>query len=97
MKKHPIQSNIGAVASLQVHTYDRAFDDSWELDRSKLNHRPMKQRRNAPKLPSPLETRLALKSRLIIAEAERKGWVEANRDKIIAAARAEVARKLNNN
>jgi hypothetical protein len=48
-------------------------------------------------LPSPLETRLALQSRLIIAEAERKAWVEANRDKIIAAARAEVARKLNNN
>jgi hypothetical protein len=95
MKKHPIQSNIGAIASLQVHTYDRAFDDSWELDRSKLNHRPMKQRRKP--LPSPLETRLALQSRLIIAETERKAWVEANRDKIIAAARAEVARKLNNN
>ena len=48
-------------------------------------------------LPSPLETRLALKSRLIIADRERAAWVEANREKIIAAAKAELKSKINNN
>jgi hypothetical protein len=48
-------------------------------------------------LPTPLETRLALQSRLIIADRERAAWVEANREKIIAAAKAELKSKINNN
>ena len=95
MKKHPIQSNIKSVALQQVHQYDPAFDKHWEFDRVKTTHKRGPSIHRGPKLPSPLETRLALQSRLAIAAHERAAWIEANRDKIIAAARAELKAKLN--
>lgn len=96
MKKHPIQSNIKSVATQQVQ-YDPAFDKHWEFDRCKTTHKRGPSIHRGSKLPTPLETRLALQSSLAIAAHERAGWVEANRDKIIAAARAELNSKLNRN
>lgn len=95
MKRHPIQSNIKSVAVQQVHQYDPAFDKHWEFKRSLTTHKRGPSIHRATKLPTPLETRLALQSRLAIADHERAAWIEANRDKIIAAARAELKSKLN--
>jgi hypothetical protein len=86
-------SNYHLVREHGILCRDRLLDKGdWSF-----KGRPRSAKECRKPLPSPLETRLALQSRLIIAEAERKAWVEANRDKIIAAAKAELKSKINNN
>ena len=87
-----MKTNFNVVSDNSMHQPDRL------LDRGDWTWKPearSKYREIRKALPTPLETRLALQSRLAIAAHERSAWIEANRDKIIAAARAELKSKLN--
>lgn len=76
-------------------TYDRRGEIVARYKNKVAGNKTGRYKETRLPLPTPLETRLALQARLAIANHERAAWVQANREKIIAAAKAEMKSKLN--
>lgn len=72
-----LKSNFQAIKNHWIHKPDRL------LDRGDWSYQPPKQSRGIPKhrLPEPYEARIRLEARMIIADAHRHEWEQAQQKK----------------